>query len=148
MSLEKEILREYLHATHAFSHQFREHFGKVNLTFPQALVLTFLETEGTVPISALADLTGSANSTISGVVDRLERMGLVRRKRSETDRRVIYVELTEKYAGIRDTNVSSVSDYFATLLKPLNKDEHLQVLTGLQLLCKALSDADEGEDSE
>ncbi len=140
MALEKEILKEYLRATHEFSHQFREHYGKLNLTFPQALVLSSLETEGTVPISALAELTGSANSTISGVVDRLERMGLVRRKRSETDRRVIYVETTEKYAEIRNRSASNVSDCFGKMLNSLSQAEQGQVLTGLQLLCKALAD--------
>ena len=43
-----------------------------------------------MPISALAEAAGSANSTISGVVDRLEKMGLVQRVRSDSDRRVIY----------------------------------------------------------
>ncbi len=140
MALEKEILKEYLLATHEFSRQFREHYGKVNLTFPQALVLSFLETEGTVPISVLADLTGSANSTVSGVVDRLERMGLVRRRRSETDRRVIYVETTEKYVEIRNRSASGVSDYFSKVLYPLGDEEKKQVLRGLQLLRKALAD--------
>jgi DNA-binding MarR family transcriptional regulator len=140
MTMEKEILREYLRATHSFSHQFRDHFGKVNLTFPQALVLSFLEAEGTVPISALAELTGSANSTISGVVDRLERMELVRRVRSDSDRRVIYVETTEKYAEIRDRSVSSVSDYFGKLLGNLTEEERVQVRDGLTLLNRALAD--------
>ena len=143
MALEKEILKEYLYATHEFSHQFRDHYGKINLTFPQALVLSFLDTEGTVPISALADLTGSANSTISGVVDRLERMGLVRRKRSETDRRVIYVETTEKYVEIRNRSASSVTDYFAKILNNLSDEEKEQVLHGLQLLCRALTEENE-----
>lgn len=145
MALEKEILKEYLYATHEFSHQFRDHYGKINLTFPQALVLSFLDTEGTVPISALADLTGSANSTISGVVDRLERMGLVRRKRSETDRRVIYVETTEKYVEIRNRNASSVTDYFGKILNNLSDEEKEQVLHGLQLLCRALTEGNKKE---
>ena len=62
--------------------------GCLYLTFPQALVLTVLGEDGPVPISALAERTGSANSTVSGIVDRLEKAGLARRQRSsETDRR-------------------------------------------------------------
>ena len=53
------------------SQQFRSHFGRLDLTFPQALVLTVLGEDGPVPISALAERTGSANSTVSGIVDRL-----------------------------------------------------------------------------
>ena len=91
------IFMSYLRVTQHMSQQFRSHFGRLDLTFPQALVLTVLGEDGPVPISALAERTGSANSTVSGIVDRLEKLGLARRQRSETDRRVIYVCATEKY---------------------------------------------------
>ena len=80
------IFMSYLRVTQHMSQQFRSHFGRLDLTFPQALVLTVLGEDGPVPISALAERTGSANSTVSGIVDRLEKLGLARRQRSETDR--------------------------------------------------------------
>ena len=95
------IFMSYLRVTQHMSQQFRSHFGRLDLTFPQALVLTVLGEDGPVPISALAERTGSANSTVSGIVDRLEKLGLARRQRSETDRRVIYVCATEKYNALR-----------------------------------------------
>ena len=87
-----QILMHYLQVSQHMSQQFRNHFGKLNLTFPQALALNILGSEGPMPISRLAERTGSANSTISGIVDRLERLELARRTRSELDHRVIYVE--------------------------------------------------------
>ena len=68
-----DILMRYLKVTQHMSRLFREHFGRLHLTFPQALVLTVLGEEGPMPISALAERTGSANSTVSGIVDRLEK---------------------------------------------------------------------------
>lgn len=68
------IFMSYLRMTQHMSQQFRTHFGRLELTFPQALVLTVLGDEGPVPISTLAERTGSANSTVSGVVDRLEKL--------------------------------------------------------------------------
>ena len=70
------IFMSYLRVTQHMSQQFRSHFGRLDLTFPQALVLTVLGEDGPVPISALAERTGSANSTVSGIVDRLEKLGL------------------------------------------------------------------------
>ena len=64
------IFMSYLRVTQHMSQQFRSHFGRLDLTFPQALVLTVLGEDGPVPISALAERTGSANSTVSGIVDR------------------------------------------------------------------------------
>ena len=47
------VLMSYLRVTQHMSQQFRAHFGKLNLTFPQALVLNVLGEEGPIPISAL-----------------------------------------------------------------------------------------------
>ena len=81
------IFVSYLRVTQHMSQQFRSHFGRLDLTFPQALVLTVLGEDGPVPISALAERTGSANSTVSGIVDRLEKLGLASRL-PEAGRRV------------------------------------------------------------
>jgi len=72
------IFMSYLRVTQHMSQQFRSHFGRLDLTFPQALVLTVLGEDGPVPISALAERTGSANSTVSGIVDRLGQLGAAR----------------------------------------------------------------------
>lgn len=132
------ILKSYLGVTQHFSQQFREHFGKMNLTFPQALTLSALA-DGPMPISKLAEKTGSANSTISGVVDRLERLGLARRIRSTEDHRVITVEATEKYLTMRRQTEMGVSEYFESLLSQLTPQEQKTVTEGLRLLDKVLA---------
>ncbi|MDE6107314.1 MAG: MarR family transcriptional regulator [Oscillospiraceae bacterium] len=132
------ILRSYLRVTQHFSHQFRTHFGKMNLTFPQALTLSALA-DGPMPISKLAERIGSANSTTSGVVDRLERLGLARRVRSSADHRVITVEATAKYRTMRKQTEMDVSEYFESLLSTLSPKEQKTVTEGLRLLDKALA---------
>ena len=83
-----DILMTYLRVSQHMSRLFRVHFGRLQLTFPQALVLTVLGEEGPMPISTLAERTGSANSTVSGIVDRLEKLELARRDRSGEDRKL------------------------------------------------------------
>ena len=95
MEQTKRLLASYLRVTQSMSRQMRDYFDQPELTQPQMLVLTALCEEGAMPISRLARYIGSANSTVSGIVDRLEKMKLVERIRSEDDRRVIYVGLTE-----------------------------------------------------
>lgn len=53
---EHDIFLSYLRVTQHMSQQFRTHFGRLNLTFPQALVLTVLGEDGPVPISTLASV--------------------------------------------------------------------------------------------
>lgn len=135
----------YLRVTQRISQQFRIHFGRLDLTFPQALVLTVLGEEGPVPISVLAERTGSANSTVSGIVDRLEKLGLAQRKRSETDRRVIYVCATDKYRQLRDRAATDVSGYFGSLMSSMTQQDQAMVAAALQKLDEALARADERE---
>ena len=133
------ILMNYIQVSQHLSQQFRNHFGKMNLTFPQALALSVLGTEGPMPISKLAEKMGSANSTISGIVDRLERLELAKRTRSELDHRVIYVEATEKYIELRNRAKTGVNEYFGALLDTLEPEEREAVARGLELLDKALT---------
>lgn len=144
MALSDEILTAYLKVSQHASRQFRIHFGKMNLTFPQALVLNALLEEPSIPISVLAEKTGSANSTISGIVDRLEKLGLVWRERSEKDRRVIYVRLTEECYRLRDNADANVRDYFGGLMGDLREEEQRNILEALEKLDKVLSRKEDG----
>lgn len=136
------ILSSYLQVSQHLSQHFRDHLGKLDLTFPQALTLSALGTDGAIPISKLAEKTGSANSTISGVVDRLERLGFAKRTRSELDHRVILVETTEKYRKLLDRAEVGVGEYFDSLLDHLAPEERNIIAQGLELLDKALMSED------
>ena len=137
----QNVLMSYLRVTQHMSQQFRAHFGRLNLTFPQARVLNVLGEEGPVPISMLAERTGSANSTVSGIVDRLEKLGLAKRERSENDRRVIYVSATEKYRALREKAATDVSGYFNSLLDTMAPEDKAMVAEAFQKLDAVLTAA-------
>ena len=134
MQAAKDILQAYLKVSRRITEELGGHFGKMNLTFPQTLALTILSADGPMPISTLAKVTGSANSTTSGIVDRLEKAGLLRRVRSETDRRVIYVEVTEKYEAIHAESKNHALERFSKAVSGLDEQELGDVLRGLTLL--------------
>ena len=137
-SSSSDLLMTYLRVSQHMSRLFREHFGRLHLTFPQALVLTVLGEAGPMPISALAQRTGSANSTISGVVDRLEKLGLARRERSQGDRRVIYVAATEEYEALRERATTDVGGYFSSVMASMSPEDRAQVALALAKLDQAL----------
>ena len=147
MNKSDEILNAYLKMSQHVSRHFRLHFGRLNLTFPQALVLNVLLEEAPIPISLLAERTGSANSTVSGIVDRLEKIDMVRRERSDDDRRVIYVNLTEKCRAMQESASADVKGYFSVLLDKLTEEEKDSICRSLQSLNRALEQAaEEGEE--
>ena len=138
----REILRSYIHMTRSMSRRFRRYFGQMDLTFPQALVLTALQEDGEMPISRLAEYTGGANSTVSGIVDRLEKLELVKRVRSDEDRRVIYVALTDKYRDALHGEQTNVNDCFSDVLNKLSEEELDGIAAVLDKLCRVLDEAD------
>lgn len=95
-------LNEIVKALHRqFKKQFHEFMGGQELTVPQIFLLRELIKKGPASISNLAERLNLANSTVSGIVDRLERDGFVKRVRG-TDRRVVYVQLTERAESFKE----------------------------------------------
>ena len=137
-----DIFTSYMRLSQHMSQMFRAHFGRLDLTFPQALVLTALGDGDPVPISTLTERTGSANSTVSGIVDRLEKLGLAKRERSELDRRVIYVSATERYAELKQKASTDVGAYFDSLLRDMSGEDRALIASALQKLDAALDRAE------
>jgi DNA-binding MarR family transcriptional regulator len=72
-------------------------FREYGLTPSQYNVLRILRGEGRpLPILEVADRMLAAVPGITGLIDRLEGMGLIARRRCTEDRRVIFVAITDK----------------------------------------------------
>jgi DNA-binding MarR family transcriptional regulator len=67
----------------------------------QSMALSTLKPGEPMPMSALADAMHADNSSITGIVDRLEAAGLAERRPDDRDRRVKAVILTEKGEWLR-----------------------------------------------
>lgn len=74
----------------------KEQAARHGLTGPQLSVAKILEDIGDLSLSELSERINAQNSTVTGIVDRMEREGLVERKRSQDDRRVVHIRLTKK----------------------------------------------------
>ena len=68
----------------------------------QGRILYVLWQEDGIPISELSRETGLAMTTLTGMLDRMETSGLVRRDRGDTDRRKILIFLTERAKALKD----------------------------------------------
>lgn len=89
-------LREIAHAFNKHSKYLQEHY---HITIPQVICLREVHEHGPITLGALTRIVALNNSTVSGIVDRLVRQELLERLRSETDRRQVHLQITEK--GIR-----------------------------------------------
>src|SRR5262245_14909545 len=73
--------------------------SKFELSPAQCHVLHLIEPDRPIPMGRLAEALACDASNVTGLVDRLESRGLVRRRPSAEDRRIKVLELTP--AGVR-----------------------------------------------
>lgn len=105
---------------------------QVELTGPQLTVLKMLEGLGDLSLSELSERIRAQNSTVTGIIDRMERENLVVRARSTEDRRVVKIKLTDKGSKIaRAIDVEPMKIFRGALeaLSPSEAKDLLRILT-------------------
>jgi DNA-binding MarR family transcriptional regulator len=121
---------------------------RAELTGPQLTVIKMLETVGDLSLSDLSDRIRAQNSTVTGIIDRMEREGLVMRARSTEDRRVVHIRLTEKGEALAREIPVEPMEIFRSALSGLSVTEVrelLKVLTKLARRVQAIVRRDVGE---
>jgi len=90
-------------------------------------------------LSALSSRMGLAHSTTSGIVDRLERLGLVRRVPRPDDRRFAIVQLADAVsAWVRDDLPSRKSAPLSAALRRATSEERTTIREGIATLERLL----------
>jgi DNA-binding MarR family transcriptional regulator len=110
--------------------------ASLELSPPQAQALRFLQEDEPCAMSELAGQLCCDNSNVTGIVDRLERRGLVERRPADHDRRVKLLQLTPEGAALREEALRLL-DAAPDGLRALSDDEQRQLAA---LLSKALGD--------
>ena len=104
----------------------------------QLACLNMLRQDGSMPISRLAKGLAVEPSTATGVIDRLEQKGLVRRTRQGSDRRVVTIELTQKGRALAENSPPSVPGFLRIGMKELSEQDAKTVVDALALLVEML----------
>ena len=103
----------------------------VDLTPPQVHCLLWLGTDGPLPLNVVAARIGCGQPSVTGVVDRLEKLGYVERERDTADRRVVRVKLTEsgvEVARVLDETMIERIGQFLSLMPPEDRKHALRIL--------------------
>jgi DNA-binding MarR family transcriptional regulator len=130
-SLEQELFLNLIRTSEWLQGEFAGVFKKHGITQPQFNVLKVLQVEekSGIPIQKIGKRMTTKSSDVTRLVDRLERSELVERFRTEEDRRVIYVRLTDAGWAMIDQLVQPLADahkytkghFDRTSLESLNK---------------------------
>jgi DNA-binding MarR family transcriptional regulator len=99
---------------------------QANLTPPQFFILTALWQSDGRPLKELAGLLGCTPATLTGVVDTLERKGLVAREANPADRRSLLLRLTAAGRDFRQS-VPDLQGSFGCCCSGLSPQETRQL---------------------
>jgi len=99
-----------------------------SVTLPQFDVLSELERAGDpLTMSQLSKELMVSNGNVTGVIDRLEKTGFVKRVRAEHDRRIQFIELTAKGRKEFNRMASRHERWVAELLSELSMTDMNQL---------------------
>ncbi|MFZ0243716.1 MAG: MarR family transcriptional regulator [Desulfobacterales bacterium] len=119
-----------------------------NITVPQLVCLR--EVSDNEPIS-LGDLTRSLhlnNSTVTGIIDRLEKRDLVRRIRQSRDRRQIHVEVTDKGRNFIKQAPKPLQEHFIEQVSRMDPLDVEKILWAIDTLADMLQVASAAEQAQ
>jgi DNA-binding MarR family transcriptional regulator len=118
-----------------------EAMSAIELRFSDYTVLATLYKEdvpGGLPVSRLADLVLRPMGSITQVLDRLARQGLVRREPDPSDRRMVLIAITEEGERIARRGAEVYDRVHARVLEGMEPEELARVDEGIRRLLEAL----------
>jgi len=117
-------IRKLVRAVYLDSQKMSRKFG---LTGPQSVVLRLLLNNGSMSSAGLSRLMYVTPSNMTGIIDRLEKKGFIKRKRREGDRRVTLIILTDAGKVLSESIPDPIEKKFISELADL-EPEHVQIL--------------------
>lgn len=97
-------------------------------------VLTALEVEGPLSMRHLAEAMDVSDASATGIVDRMEKRGLVERRHGIDDRRVVLVHPTEAGGQVFSDMAAHRRGVLSKVLAELTADEIAALLTGMRAI--------------
>ncbi|TFJ94386.1 MarR family winged helix-turn-helix transcriptional regulator [Lentibacillus salicampi] len=122
-----------------FNQQLRKGFKDIDITPPQMMILHYLYKREECKVSDISGEFNLAPSTVSSILDRLEKQGLVVRERLKTDKRVVQILLSEKAVELKDSLKGVVNGTMEKMTQCASREETDQIIDGLKLMKDVLS---------
>jgi len=123
--------------------RFRRIFNDFGLTEQQWRVLRVLWQRKEIPFRELADLTLIPAPSLVGVIDRLTKNGLAGRRRSELDRRIVFVHATPRGQALESEVMPRVDEAYAELRGSVDEQSWNTLLAGLEQISSIDGEAGE-----
>ena len=135
-----EVARLFQEVMQLFKHSMNKLLEDTGMSAPQGMVLGLLSKKKKMKITELSQSLCLSNSTVSGIIDRLEKQEMVVRERSEKDKRVVYVSIAPNFMDMHKKFHKQFEKNIADIMSKGNTEELHKIFEGLDTLKNLLSD--------
>jgi len=132
-------LRQIIRAIDLHSKKLERESG---LTGPQLLVMQLIATYDEVTSGVIAREVSLSQATVTTILDRLERKGMLKRERSAYDKRKVLVSLTEEGAQALQRAPTLMQESFIRAFNQLESWEQSLILSSLQRVSDMMNATD------
>ena len=135
-----EVARLFQEVINLFKHNMKKLLVDSGMSAPQGMVIGLLSKNKKMKITELSNNLCLSNSTVSGIIDRLETQEMVVRERSKEDKRVVYVSIAPKFGDMHKTFHEKFQKDIEKTMSQGSEEELQKIFEGLNALKKLLSD--------
>jgi DNA-binding MarR family transcriptional regulator len=139
----EEMLTAIKRIVSLIKQNFERDFKKMHVTQSQILVMRVLNQYGDMKISDISRELDLSNSTVSGIIDRLVEKKIVKRKRSEEDRRIVMISLAEEYCKPVKKQLNAFANKMRRALSTTTEEDLDSIMQGLEKLERILEESQE-----
>jgi len=111
---------------------------QIDINHAQGRIIFALWKKDQIPINDLSKETALSKSSLTTMLERLEKSGHIIRKQSETDKRITIVCLTSKSSSLRSDYQKISADMIELFYKDFTDDEVSQFELSLKKILKNL----------
>ena len=140
LQLDNQICFRLYTATRLITQAYTPMLTELGITYPQYLVLMALWEKDTQPVNDIAHRLLLKTNTVTPLLQRMEKQGLVNRKKGEQDKRQQIVSLTKKGKEMEEQAYKLIPAGMGEQLSvcPLQTDDYQHLAQELDTIIESL----------
>lgn len=146
LKLENQLCFPVYAASRLIIREYKPYLEKLGITYPQYLVLMVLWEKGRLSVNGVSQKLILNTNTVTPLLKRMESLGYIKRRRSESDERKVMVELTKKGKQLQ-TEATSIPGQLASGLisEAMQREDLSDLKDKLQILIRFLMEKKQAE---
>ena len=140
LQLDNQICFRLYTATRLITQAYTPILTELGITYPQYLVLMVLWEKDCQPVNDIAHRLMLETNTVTPLLQRMEKLGIVTRKKGELDKRQQIVSLTEKGRDLEEQVFKLIPTGMSETLKacPLQIEDYMHLANDLDAIIDTL----------